>query len=418
MKTYKHLFEKVCCFGNLLTAFRKARRGKRCKAEVCAFEWNHESEILRLQDELLSGRYEPGPYRSFTIHEPKRRVISAAPFRDRVVHHAICNIVEPIFERSFIADSYSCRPEKGTHKALDRFTQYSRRYRFVLKADVVQYFPSVDHAILQGLLERKLADRRLMGLIGNILRSGEHILKGEYEMTTYPGDDLWAAARPRGLPIGNLTSQFFSNVYLDPLDHFVQERVRVGAYIRYCDDFVLFGHGRKELLACRDAVRSFLERLRLRLHPRKSVVYRVADGVPFLGFLMFPDRRRLLRKSVVRARRRLRQLAVDFAEGRKSVADVRQSVNAWLGHARHGDTWGLRREMLLARPFVRRADAARDAAVREDVRLESVAVSEDGRVPETVPAYADRTVGERQPGVREGAGASEHGSRIEAEELS
>ena len=138
MRTHKHLFDGVCSFRNLVRAYRKARRGKRDKPDVVAFDFRQEDELLQLQRELLSGDYRPGGYRNFLLFEPKRRVISAAPFRDRVVHHAICNVIEPLFERRFIYDSYSCRPGKGTHKALDRFTKYARRQRFVLKADIVQ----------------------------------------------------------------------------------------------------------------------------------------------------------------------------------------------------------------------------------------------------------------------------------------
>ena len=378
MKSYKQLFERVSSFDNLHRAYRKARRGKRDKPEVFRFDLRQEEEILRLERELRDEAYRPGGYRNFLIWEPKRRVISAAPFRDRVVHHAICNVIEPIFERGFVYDSYSCRLGKGTHKALDRFTQYARRFPYVLKADIVQYFPSIDHGVLVDLLERRLADPRLMRLIRLLLDSGKDVLKPEYEMVHFPGDDLFSMARPRGLPIGNLTSQFFSNVYLDPLDHFVKEHLREKGYLRYCDDFVVFGRSREHLVRVREEVGLFLQRLRLCLHERKSVVYRARDGVPFLGFLVHPEHRRLLRKSVRRAGRRLRELGGAFSDGNVGVPDVRQRVMAWLGHARHGDTWGLRRKLLGSIVFRRGTHGARDAHFRQDIRLEPVALSEDG----------------------------------------
>ncbi len=303
-------------------------------------------------------------------------------------------MIEPIFEERFIHDSYACRPGKGTHKALDRFTRYARRYAFVLKADIRQYFPSIDHEVLLGIVARRLADKRLMSLIGLILGSGQDVLKQEYDLVCYPGDDLFAALRPRGLPIGNLTSQFMANIYLDPLDHFVKEALREKAYIRYCDDFVVFGEDREHLLVVREKIRHFLCRLRLTLHERKSVVYRTRDGVPFLGFLVFPTHRRLLRKSVVRAARRLRELAELYADGLVSASEVRQRVMAWLGHARHGDTWGLRRQLLGSTSFLRsNRNAPGHADLREDVRLESVAVPEDHGLPQAAPAYVDASPG-------------------------
>lgn len=153
MKTYKNLYPRVWAWDNLYRAYRKARKGKRARATVATFEWDLEGNLVRLQDELAARTYHPGPYDSFYIHEPKRRLISAAPFRDRVAHHALCNVIEPIFERRFIHDSYANRKGKGTHQALDRCQAFARRYRHVLPCDVRQFFPSIDHAILRSILE-------------------------------------------------------------------------------------------------------------------------------------------------------------------------------------------------------------------------------------------------------------------------
>ena len=160
MRIYRPLSDEVTSFENLYLAYRKAARGKRGHPPVAAFEFDLEANLCRLQDELVAQTYRPGPYFSFHIHDPKRRLISAAPFRDRVVHHALCNVIEPIFERTFIGDSYANRVGKGTHGALDRAQEFARRYRYVLQCDVEQFFPSVDHAILRGILARKLADPR------------------------------------------------------------------------------------------------------------------------------------------------------------------------------------------------------------------------------------------------------------------
>jgi hypothetical protein len=230
------------------------------------------------------------------IHEPKRRLISAAPFRDRVVHHALCNCIEPLFERSFIHDSYANRLGKGTHRALDRCQQFARHYPYVLACDVRQFFPSLDHAVLRRTLWRKVKDGRVRWLIDQILAGGAHVLGDEYEMVWFPGDDLLAAARRRGLPIGNLTSQFWANCYLNPFDHFVKRELRCPAYLRYVDDLRLFAADKDQLWQWRARIEARLARYRLTIHPG-SQPQPVGEGVPFLGFVIYPDRRRLKRRQ-------------------------------------------------------------------------------------------------------------------------
>jgi hypothetical protein len=240
MKTYRNLYPQVWDFENVYLAYRKARKGKRGKPGAAAFEQVQEDELLALQDELRTFSYQPGAYHSFYIHDPKKRLISAAPFRDRVVHHALCRVIEPIWERRFIFDSYANRVGKGTHRALDRTTQFARGHSHFLQCDVRQFFPSIDHDILRSEFSRLIRDKDLLWLCDQILASGEGVLADEYEMTWFPGDDLFAANRPRGLPIGNLTSQFWANVYLNGLDHFIKRELKCGAYVRYVDDFLLF----------------------------------------------------------------------------------------------------------------------------------------------------------------------------------
>jgi RNA-directed DNA polymerase len=233
-----NLYTQLCTWDNLYLAYRNAAKGKRGKPPAARFEYRLEDHLIQLQRELQSKSYRPGAYHSFIIHEPKRRLISAAPFRDRVVHHALCNVIEPRFERSFIRDSYANRVGKGTHRALDRAQAFARRFRYVLQCDMVQFFPSIDHAILRRILARKISDEAVLWLVDRILASGEGVLSAAYEMVYFPGDDLWAAARPRGLPIGNLTSQFWANCYLNPFDHFVKRELRSQGYVRYVDDFL------------------------------------------------------------------------------------------------------------------------------------------------------------------------------------
>jgi retron-type reverse transcriptase len=232
------MYSRLTSWENLLRAYRRAAKGKRGKPNVAAFEYHLEDNLWQLQQELQQQVYRPGGYNSFFIHDPKRRLISAAPFRDRVVHHALCNLIEPLFERSFIEDSFANRRGKGTHAARARAQQFARRFRYVLPGDVRQFFPSVDHAILHALLAQKIGDEQVLWLIGLILESGKDVLKAQYDMVYFPGDDLFAVNRSRGLPIGNLTSQFWANVYLNPFDHFVKRRLRCRGLVRYVDDFL------------------------------------------------------------------------------------------------------------------------------------------------------------------------------------
>jgi len=346
LKTHSNLYPRIHSFENLYLAYKAAARGKRGRPDVAAFELDLEDNLLQLQAELEHQTYAPGPYHHFTIYEPKRRRISAAPFRDRVVHHALVRVIEPIFERRFIHDSYACRRGKGTHRALDRCTHFAQRYRFVLKCDVVKFFPSMDHAVLRGLLARVIADEQTLWLMDQILDSGQGVLADEYEMVWFPGDDLMAALRPRGLPIGNQTSQFWANVYLNPLDQFIKRELKCRAYLRYCDDFLLFHNDKRQLWAWRQGVMDFLPRLRLTLHEQESAVFPVRNGIPFLGWHVFPTHRRLKRRNGVAFARRLRHLVAAYAAGEIDEERVRASVQGWIAHAQHGNTYGLRRALI------------------------------------------------------------------------
>mgnify|MGYP001148332269 FL=1 len=350
MKTYKHLFPQICEFENLYQAFLQARKGKRRHPTVASFEFNLEENLLRLQAQLQNGTWQPGQYTHFTIYDHKPRRISAAPFADRIVHHALINVIGPIWENRFIHDSYACRAGKGTHAALDRSTAFARRYPYVLQCDVVQFFPSVDHAILVGLLARYLADQSALDLCCRILASGADIHRQVYEMQWFPGDDIFAPLRGRGLPIGNQTSQFWANVYLHELDLFAKQELgspgQRPAYLRYADDMLLFAADKPTLHQWRREIETFLETLRLIIHPRQSRVYPVTCGIPFLGFTVYPDHRRLRRSAGLAFQRRFKRKLTEVAAGHVSLASLHNSVRGWLGHVRHGDTYGLRRTIL------------------------------------------------------------------------
>lgn len=340
MKRHGNLWEQLISFEALLRAADTARRGKRFRPAVASFHFDQERALWKLHEELLTKTYRPGAYRSFFIYEPKKRQISAAPYRDRVVHHALTGVLEPIFERSFIFDSYACRRGKGTHAAVARCQQFARRFRYVLKADIQKFFPSLDHEILQALVARKIKDNEVRWLVGQII---DHSNPQEEVVDYFLGDDLFTPAeRRRGIPIGNQTSQFFANVYLDPLDHFVKERLGIKGYVRYVDDFLVFADDKSRLADVRELIREFLVGLRLRLHPAKSVVFPVKGGIRFLGYRVFPTHRLLPKENVRRFRRRVRGMQEDYAAGRVSYAEIYQRLMSWSGHARQANTYRLR----------------------------------------------------------------------------
>lgn len=335
------LQEKLIAWENLMLAYGNASRGKRGRGSTAGFESMLADNLLELEEELASHSYQPGAYTSFYIHEPKKRLISAAPFRDRVVHHALCAISVPYFEKQFFPDSYANRQGKGTHRALDRCTQFARRFPYVLQCDVRQFFPSIDHAILQGILERMLPDPSLLWLVERILASGRGVLSEEYEMVYFPGDDLFVGGRPRGLPIGNLTSQWWANCYLNPFDQFVKRELGCRGYLRYVDDFLLFGDSKRGLMVWRERIIRRMERFRLTIHPGSAYPRPVTEGIPFLGFQVFPDHRRLKARKGYAFRRKLRGIIRNGPQGKVSA-----SLQGWINHVRYADTFGLRRALL------------------------------------------------------------------------
>jgi len=330
-------------------ASNQARRRKSRKPVVSAFDMDLEKNIWQLHDELMTKTYKPGPYYEFTIHEYKTRLISAAPYRDRVMHHAICNIIEPIFERSFIFDSYACRKDKGTHKAVDRYTKFSRHNIYVLKCDIRKYFPSIDLEILKSILFTIIKDEDVQWLIRLIIDgSNPQIPIYEY----FYGDDLFTPfERRRGIPIGNLTSQFFANVYLNGLDHFIKENLHCHFYIRYCDDFVIFHNDKNRLHEVKDEIVNYLEPLRLKLHAKKCHIMAVKSGIDFLGYRVFPDHRLLREANGYRFQRKIPRLIKQLSGTETEQFHASQSVRAWIAHASHADTYGLQRALLKDTPF-------------------------------------------------------------------
>ena len=345
-KTYKNFYHQIHNPLNLWTAYKKAAKGKRYKPPAASFEYELERNLLELEEELRTESYQPSGYHSFSIQRPKRRLINAAPFRDRVVHHALMNTVEPFFERQFIFDSYANRIGKGTHKALDRATYFLRRYRYVMHLDIQQFFPAIDHQVLHNILSRTIKDKKTMDLIKKIIASGAGVQASQYEMVFFDGDSLFAANRPRGLPIGNLTSQHWANVYLNELDQFVKRELKSPAYLRYVDDFLLFADDKKMLRLWKKEITLFLEKLRLTIHENKAHARPCSTGVSFLGFQVFPEYRRLKPANGYAYQRRLRQMVAKVQAGGLPKKEFQMRLHCWLNHASYGDTFGLRKAVL------------------------------------------------------------------------
>lgn len=297
---------------------RRAARGKHDRPPVARFLANAEGELAALERELRAGTYRPRDYTQFRIRDPKPRTIACADFRDRVVHHALCDVCGPSIERRFIADSFACRVGKGAHRAVVRAQHFSRRHRFYLKADIKSFYDTVDIDTAIRLLERCFREQQVRGLWATILRQT-------------PG---------KGLPIGSLTSQWTANLYLDGLDHLVKEAWHMPGYVRYMDDFVTWADDKDALWWLRDRIAAWLETERgVRLKESATLLAPVAEGLPFLGLRVFPGKLRLQRTRLTRLRRLVRRREREYTDGELDAAGLAGSVRAAIGIPRF---WGLK----------------------------------------------------------------------------
>ncbi len=330
MRRKGFLFEEIVSFETLSRAARLAMKGKKNKGDAAWFYFHQEPCLLRIQEELKEGRYCPGPYRVFQITDPKPRTIAAVPFRDRVVHHAICKVIGPILERSLIYDTYACRLGKGSHAAVIRAQSFSRSTYF-LKCDIRKYFQSIDHKILKHMLARLIKDAQVTTLLDRII---DHCLPGREPAV--------------GLPIGNLTSQYFANLYLSPLDHYIKEQLRIKRYLRYMDDFLLFAEDKETLSHALTDIRTFISnRLNLSLKEKAVYLAPVSQGVPFLGFRIYPRSVRLQREKWVRFQRRVANLERAYIKGLIEERQLAASVESMVGHIQHADTMVARRAFFM-----------------------------------------------------------------------
>ncbi|MEA3329960.1 MAG: reverse transcriptase domain-containing protein [Nanoarchaeota archaeon] len=323
------LYEKLCSFENLVTAFKKAKIGKTKKRYVKRFKKDFRENILRLKEELINKTYKPHPLKTFILRDPKTRKINKSIFKDRVVHHALINVIRYLFESSFIYDSHANQIGKGNFKAIKRFDKFKRKVSrnntrrcFVLKADIKHYFEEINHDILMNILKRKIEDKNILWLIKLIIHN-----------------NIMGGKKIKGMPLGNLTSQFFANVYLNELDQFVKHKLQAKYYIRYVDDFVILHNSKDQLKKWKKKIDIFLkEKLDLELHPNKSQILKLEKGIKFLGFRIF-NHHKLLRKSNMKHfERKLNQMKIMLEENLLNREEIVEKLEGWLAYAVNGDT--------------------------------------------------------------------------------
>ena len=365
-KVCHNIFEEIISLENLFLAWKEFRRGKRNKIDVQEFEFNLEDNLFQLRQELKGKIYRHSNYISFSICDPKPRRIHKATVRDRILHHAVFRILYPIFDKEFIFDSYSCRLSKGIHRAVNRLQKFCRKLSrnntkniFVLKCDIRKFFDSIDQDVLLALIKKKVKDKNAIWLIGKIIRgfANKNVLDFRFRSPRPPrlgeagwsygeaggndkncGNDKRRSDSVKGLPLGNVTSQLFSNIYLNELDQFIKNKLKIKYYLRYCDDFVILDDNEKCFAPFIAEMENFLAgRLKLRLHPDKIIIRKYHQGIDFLGYVILPHykvlrtktKRRMFRKIIVK-----RQKLEDGLATEKSFNQTLQSYLGILSHCR------------------------------------------------------------------------------------
>jgi retron-type reverse transcriptase len=335
MKIYKNLFCDIISAENLFSAWDKFKNGKRKKKDVRLFEWNLEENIFKLHRELKSRTYRHSAYTSFNISDPKPRNIHKAQVRDRILHHAVFQILNPILEASFISASFSCREGYGTHKGV-QFLQNTLRKAskngkvpcFVLKCDIRRFFDTIDHKILLAILKKKVKDGDTVWLLEKIISS----FTSKYSLLGVN----------KGVPIGNLTSQLFANIYLNELDVFVKQKLKVKYYLRYTDDFLIVSGDRGYLEKIIPEIMDFLEKeLSLKIHPEKVGIRKISQGIDFLGYIAFISYMLVRTKTKKRMFKKFRAKIEDYKNGVISKNSLLQSLQSYLGFLSHAETYNL-----------------------------------------------------------------------------
>ena len=326
MKRAKQLLPQIVDRDNLRLAFWKASKGKRHSHAVLAYQAELEANLATLQHQIAVAELEVGDYHYFLVYEPKEREICASAFSEQVLHHALMNACHPYFDNAQIADSYASRKGKGTYSALDRARQFTKQYPWFLKLDVRKFFASIHHDVLKTQLDRRFKEDTLKQCFYQIIDSYEH-------------------RTDRGLPIGNLTSQYFANQYLTGLDHFIKNELSFKGYVRYMDDMVLWAADKKQLIAARNTILAYAnENLRLEIKPCQ--LNQSCLGLPFLGYRVFPNKVLLLQKSKQRFIKKTRKLISDYHNGECPPEHAHDSMNALLAFIDYADTKGFRNALI------------------------------------------------------------------------
>jgi retron-type reverse transcriptase len=327
-KSFNNLWENFVDFENIYHAYRNASCGKRYRREVLKFANNFEIEIITLINELIWKTYEPSPYRSFYICEPKKRYICAPAFRDRIVHHAIVQIISPIFTNRFITETFACIVGRGTHAAAARVVKYTRMaYRkwggyYVLKCDISKYFPSIDQDILKNIIANRIADKNLLWVINKIIQSHE----------SFEQDG-------RGIPIGALTSQLFANIYLDGFDHYIKEVCKIKYYVRYMDDFIIIHNDKKYLFEILCKIENYLhDNLKLNLNPKTSI-FSGKQGIDFCGYRIWHTHTKPRKSTIKRTKRRFKKYVKMYKNDPSVLEHALQSIRSFLGYVKHCCGW-------------------------------------------------------------------------------
>lgn len=325
MKRAGNLIHKIAAFENLQLAFYKSRKGKEAKREVITYKKELNKNLRLLQQEILSGEVQVGNYHFFTIYDPKERQICAASFSERVLHHALMNICHPIFEQQQIFDSYATRKNKGTYAALDRAKVYQQHNKWFLKLDIRKYFDSIDHDVLFGLLYRKFKDRHLLQVFKKIINS-------------------YKTEVGKGLPIGNLTSQYFANYYLSFADRYIQQELKISDYVRYMDDMVLWSCDKEKLLVARDKLVVFLhDTLSLKL--KTSILNNNEQGLSFIGYRIYHNKTTLNRRSKKRFAEKAKKYEDNLVSFNWTQEEYQRHILPLIAYAKHAETKGLREKM-------------------------------------------------------------------------
>ena len=347
MKTIKNLYERIYDFENLYMAWETASKGKRYRDEVLWFTNDLESNLIDIQNHLIYETYTVGSYRQFYVYEPKKRLIMALPFRDRVVQWAIYRQLFPLFDKQFIHDSYACREGKGTHKAIDRLQYWLRqtdrkpeRY-YYLKLDIAKYFYRVDHEILIKILRRKIKDKQLVDLLTMIIKSEDTrfgLPVGVDPDLCDPSDRLETC----GMPIGNLTSQMFANLYLHELDLYAKHELKLHYYIRYMDDIIILHPDKKHLAAVKGEIEAFLsDNLRLQLN-KKTAIRPVSMGIEFVGHIVWATHRKLKKKSALKVKRGVKKIKEMRDSGEITPESFTRRIASYKGVLQHCNSYGFR----------------------------------------------------------------------------